>query len=248
MSATYSKKDVTKTPNHLAIIMDGNGRWAKKNNLSRTKGHEKGAESAKLALEFCLKNKIPYLTLYTFSLENWYRPTSEVDYLFKLLTKSLDDNIKEFDKKDIRFNVIGELDNLSVSLKKKIDKIAEHTKKNTTLTLILALSYSSKMEIVNAVNKCIEDTKDGKLKTKIDENIFSNYLYTYDVPDVDLLIRTGYETRISNFLLWQIAYAELFFLDIYWPEIKESHFQEVLIEYANRERRFGKISEQIENN
>ena len=238
------KKVMQGNPQHIAVVMDGNGRWAKKNKLQRLKGHEHGAEAVKEVISGCLENQIPYVTLYTFSTENWNRPKQEISGLMKLLSKALTKELPTLIDKKIRLQIIGNPARLPENLATKIKETCEQTKNFDKLTLTLALSYSSKEELLRAVNTAISYAKEQDLE-KIDELTFCQFLYTHNLPDVDLMIRTGGEYRVSNFMLWQIAYAELFFLDIAWPDFKKEHLSQVLDTFKLRERRFGKISEQI---
>lgn len=238
--------DFNKMPSHIAIIMDGNGRWAKERGKARTYGHEHGEKAVRTIVEYCAQLKIPYLTLYTFSTENWNRPKREVDLLMKLLMNSLVKEIDRFMKNNIRLNAIGNLDSLPTKTKGKLEEVMNQTKGNTGLTLTLALSYGSREELVQAVKKISIKVKNNIISPeKIDETIINTHLYTPDLPDVDLLIRTSGEQRISNFLLWQIAYAELYFINDYWPDFSKKHLVDAIVNYQNRERRFGKTSEQL---
>ncbi|WP_395063006.1 isoprenyl transferase [Flavobacterium sp.] len=233
-------------PKHLAIIMDGNGRWAKQKGLLRTLGHESGSKSVKSTVENCAKLGIENLTLYAFSTENWNRPKLEVDTLMKLLVRSLKNELKTLQKNDIRLNSIGNLTKLPNSILKELNEVIEKTKNNTRMTLTLALSYGSREELLNVVKIISDKVKNNIISIDtIDESIINQHLYTHNLPDVDLLIRTSGEHRISNFLLWQIAYAELFFTDVLWPDFTDEHLYEAIISYQKRERRFGKTSEQI---
>jgi len=233
-------------PKHLAIIMDGNGRWAKQKGLMRAFGHENGTKSVRIAVETCAKLGIENLTLYAFSTENWNRPKLEVDTLMKLLIKSLKNEFRTLTENNIRLNSIGNLDMLPKSAKKQLDEVIFNTKNNTRMTLTLALSYGSREEIIHAVRNICNKVKNNIISIDgIDESIINQHLYTQNLPDVDLLIRTSGEHRISNFLLWQIAYAELYFTDVLWPDFKEEDLYEAIISYQKRERRFGKTSEQI---
>lgn len=233
-------------PKHLAIIMDGNGRWAKKQGLLRTIGHESGTKSVKITIENCAKLGIENLTLYAFSTENWNRPKLEVETLMKLLIRSLQKELVTLQKNNIKLNAIGNIDLMPKSAQKELQEVIEKTKNNTRMTLTLALSYGSREEIVSAVKKISDKVKNNIISIdSIDDSIINEHLYTQNLPDVDLLIRTSGEHRISNFLLWQIAYAELFFSEVMWPDFREEHLYEALISYQKRERRFGKTSEQI---
>ena len=233
-------------PKHLAIIMDGNGRWAKQKGLLRTLGHESGTKSVKVTVETCANLGIENLTLYAFSTENWNRPKLEVDTLMKLLVGSLRKELKTLQDNNIRLNSIGNLSKMPKSILKELNEVIEKTKNNTRMTLTLALSYGSREELLNVVKNISNKVKNNIISIDaIDESIINEHLYTHNLPDVDLLIRTSGEHRISNFLLWQIAYAELFFTDVLWPDFTEEHLYEAIISYQKRERRFGKTSEQI---
>jgi undecaprenyl diphosphate synthase len=233
-------------PKHLAIIMDGNGRWAKQKGLLRVLGHEKGTKSVRTTVETCAKLGIENLTLYAFSTENWNRPKLEVDTLMKLLVNSLKKELTTLEKNNIRLNCIGNIDLLPAKAKEALLTVIEKTKNNTRMTLTLALSYGSREELLNAVKIISEKVKNNIICIDtLDESIINEHLYTHNLPDVDLMIRTSGEHRISNFLLWQIAYAELYFTDVLWPDFKEEDLYEAIISYQKRERRFGKTSEQI---
>ena len=240
--------DKTNIPKHIAIIMDGNGRWAKSKGQERTFGHRNAISAVRNAIAACTKADVEYLTLYTFSTENWKRPEDEVTTLMTLLSESIVKESDELMSKEIRMHVIGEIDKLPELVQEQLMNIVEITKNNSKTNLVLALSYGSQREILNAVKKIAQDVKQGKINLEdIDEKVFENHLYTKDFPPVDLLIRTSGEVRISNFLLWQIAYAELQFLDIYWPDFTEEDLFQCILNYQNKERRFGKTSEQVIN-
>ncbi|MFV8321445.1 isoprenyl transferase [uncultured Flavobacterium sp.] len=233
-------------PKHLAIIMDGNGRWAKQQGLLRALGHESGTKSVKVIIESSAKLGIEFLTLYAFSTENWNRPKLEVETLMKVLINSLKKELVTLQKNNIKLNAIGNLEKLPKSAQKELLDVIDKTKDNTQMTLTLALSYGSREELVNAVRNICNKVKNNIISIDtIDDSIINEHLYTQNLPDVDLLIRTSGEHRISNFLLWQIAYAELYFTDILWPDFKEQDLYEAIISYQKRERRFGKTSEQI---
>ena len=233
-------------PKHLAIIMDGNGRWAKQQGLLRALGHESGTKSVKVIIEASAKLGIEFLTLYAFSTENWNRPKLEVDTLMKVLINSLKKELLTLQKNNIKLNAIGNLERLPKSAQKELLDVINKTKNNTQMTLTLALSYGSREELVAAVRNICSKVKNNIISIDaIDDSIINEHLYTQNLPDVDLLIRTSGEHRISNFLLWQIAYAELYFTDILWPDFKEQDLYEAIISYQKRERRFGKTSEQI---
>ena len=235
-------------PNHVAIIMDGNGRWAKTKGKPRVFGHKNGVTSVKQAIEGCAEIGINYLTLYAFSTENWNRPKLEVKTLMALLVSSLKKELKTLQKNNIKLNTIGNIDNLPKKAQIELNEVIEKTKNNTALTLTLALSYGSREEIVKVIKNISKKVVNNELQIEeIDEKIINNHLYTFSLPDVDFLIRTSGEKRISNFLLWQIAYAELYFTNTLWPDFRKKDLFEALLNYQNRERRFGKTSEQIEN-
>jgi undecaprenyl diphosphate synthase len=233
-------------PSHLAIIMDGNGRWAKQQGLLRVIGHENGTKSVRETVEACAEIGIKHLTLYAFSTENWNRPKLEVETLMKLLVSSLKKEIKTLQNNNIKLNAIGCLEDLPKKAQKELLEVIEKTKENTRMTLTLALSYGSRDELLNMVKEISSKVKNNIISIdSIDESIINKHLYTQNLPDVDLLIRTSGEHRISNFLLWQIAYAELYFTDILWPDFNKEELYKALINYQNRERRFGKTSEQL---
>jgi undecaprenyl diphosphate synthase len=244
--STVNLIDKNNLPKHLAIIMDGNGRWAKKHGLFRTLGHESGTKSVKKIIEACSNLGIENLTLYAFSTENWNRPKIEVEALMKVLVNSLIKELPTLEKNNIKLNAIGNLEKLPVKAQKELKDVINKTAGNTKLILTLALSYGSREELVNAVKNISDKVKNNIISVdKIDDSVINEHLYTHNLPDVDLLIRTSGEHRISNFLLWQIAYAELYFTDILWPDFKESDLYEAILSYQKRERRFGKTSEQI---
>ena len=248
MQEILEKIDKNNLPKHIAIIMDGNGRWAKSRGEERTFGHKNAISAVRNAISACDKVGVEYLTLYTFSTENWNRPNDEVETLMSLLSETLLKEAAELFSKGVRLHVIGEVENLPTLVREQLLNVVELTKENSKGNLVLALSYGSQREILNAVKEIAQEVKEGKISTEdIDETLFENHLYTKDLPPVDLLIRTSGEVRISNFLLWQIAYAELQFLDIFWPDFQEDHLYQCIINYQNKERRFGKTSEQITN-
>ncbi len=233
-------------PKHLAIIMDGNGRWAKQKGMLRAFGHENGTKAVRVTVETCAKLGIENLTLYAFSTENWNRPKLEVDTLMNLLVKSLKKELSTLIKNDIKLNCIGNLNKLPKTAQAELLEVINKTKNNKRMILTLALSYGSREELILAIKSISDKVKNNIISTEaIDESIINQHLYTHNLPDVDLLIRTSGEHRISNFLLWQIAYAELYFTDILWPDFREQHIYEAIISYQKRERRFGKTSEQI---
>jgi undecaprenyl diphosphate synthase len=235
-----------KLPQHLAIIMDGNGRWAKKRGMMRVFGHENGTKAVRETVEGCAKLGIKNLTLYAFSTENWNRPRLEVDTLMKLLVSSLKNELAKLLENNIRLNIIGKMEMLPQNAQQQLLDVIEKTKDNNRMTLTVALSYGSREEIVDAVKAIGEKVNKGLIAVSdINENVIGQHLYTHDLPEVDLLIRTSGEQRISNFLLWQSAYAEFYFTDVLWPDFREKDLHEAIISYQNRERRFGKTSEQI---
>ena len=226
--------------------MDGNGRWAKQNGKSRIFGHKHGVSSVRKTVETCAELGVEYLTLYAFSTENWKRPKLEVQTLMKLLISSLKKEIKTLRENNIKLNAIGNLKDLPVSVHKELVDVMERTKNNDRVTLTLALSYSSKDEIINTIKQISIKVKNNIISPEnIDESVINEHLYTRNLPNVDLLIRTGGEQRISNFLLWQIAYTELYFTNVFWPDFTKEHLYESIINYQRRERRFGKTSEQL---
>jgi len=233
-------------PQHISIIMDGNGRWAKQKGFLRAFGHEEGTKAVRDVVEGSAELGVKNLTLYAFSPENWNRPKLEVDTLMRLLVSSLKKEIKTLVKNDIKLIAIGNLSSLPKKAQKELNEVIEKTKTNSRMTLTLALSYGSREEIINAVKEISQKVKNEELSTEaIDESIINQHLYTQNLPDVDLLIRTSGEQRISNFLLWQIAYAELYFSNILWPDFRREDLYEAIYNYQTRERRFGKTSEQI---
>lgn len=249
MTEQQHRINLQKVPNHIAVIMDGNGRWAKGKGMKRVFGHRNALtairETADAASEIGVKN----LTLYAFSTENWNRPKLEVDALMTLLVNTLKKELPDFQRKNVKVNAIGNINSLPSNAQKILTKVITETKNNTKITLTFALSYGSREEIVNTIKNISKKVVNNELDIeKIDEKIINNHLYTFNLPDVDLMIRTSGEQRISNFLLWQIAYAELYFTETLWPDFRKEHLFEAVIDYQNRERRFGKTSEQIETN
>ncbi len=243
---TIEDIDKTKLPKHLAIIMDGNGRWAKQRGKLRVFGHENGVKTVRATVENCVKLGVEYLTLYTFSTENWNRPKLEIDTLMRLLVSSLKKELKTFNKNNVRLNTIGDINALPKKASDELKEVMRKTGENTGMTLTLALSYGSREELKNAIKEISIKVKNNIISPEnIDETIINSHLYTQNLPDVDLLVRTSGEHRISNFLLWQIAYAELYFIDVFWPDFKEHHLVGAIKDYQNRERRFGKTSEQL---
>lgn len=228
-------------PRHVAIIMDGNGRWAKRRGLPRVMGHREGVKTVERIVEACIGFGVRYLTLYAFSTENWNRSEREISALFALLDRFLDTKLELLQKNNVRFCVIGERHRIAPRLRKKIEHLEERTRKNNRLVLNVALSYGAREEIISAVRALSEEVKKGSLKpSEIDEKLFSRHLYTRDCPDPDILIRTSGEMRISNFLLWQISYAELYVTPTLWPDFNERDLEKAIEEYQKRERRFGR--------
>ena len=229
---------INKTPKHIAIIMDGNGRWAKEKGLSRLEGHKQGVNVVREIITYCSKINIKYLTLFTFSEENWNRPKKEVIGLMNLLVSSLKKETESLKKNNIKFSVIGDLKKIDIYTRSKINQTIEITESNDGLNLNLAISYGSRQEIIQAINQIIEENK-----SQISMDEFSDFLYTKKLPDPDLLIRTGKEKRISNFLLWQIPYTEIFFSNSFWPDFNEDELNNILKEYTTIERRYGVIND-----
>ncbi|MCP4483152.1 MAG: isoprenyl transferase [Flavobacteriaceae bacterium] len=241
-----SEINIDQLPNHIAIIMDGNGRWAKSKGLLRNIGHQNGAKTVKEVVETCAKINVKYLTLYAFSTENWNRPKLEVELLMKLLISSLKKEVKTLQKNNIKLSTIGNLNSLPTKVANELKDVIEKTKDNNRLTLTLALSYGSREELIKTIKEISLKVKNNLISPEnIDKSVINNHLYDHYLPDVDLLIRTSGEQRISNFLLWEIAYAELFFSDILWPDFNKENLFEAILNYQNRERRFGKTSDQL---
>ena len=233
---------LNKLPTHVAIIMDGNGRWAKRKKLNRAEGHAVGIEAAREIITTTCELKIPYLTLYAFSKENWARPKDEVRTLLVLLSIYLEEELPLMMDKGIRFNMVGEIEDFPKKLQMQIMDVVKRTAKNKNLHLNIALSYSGRREIIHVVKAIVEDVKKGAIK-RIDERTFKKYLYAGNTPDPDFLIRTSGEMRLSNFLLWQVAYTEIYVTDILWPDFRKKAYLEALREFTRRERRFGKVRE-----
>ena len=241
-----SEINIDQLPNHIAIIMDGNGRWAKSKGLLRNIGHQNGAKTVKEVVETCAKINVKYLTLYAFSTENWNRPKLEVELLMKLLISSLKKEVKTLQKNNIKLSTIGNLNSLPTKVANELKDVIEKTKDNNRLTLTLALSYGSREELIKTIKEISLKVKNNLISPEnIDKSVINNHLYDHYLPEVDLLIRTSGEQRISNFLLWEIAYAELFFTDILWPDFNNENLFEAILNYQNRERRFGKTSDQL---
>lgn len=246
MSSLIGQIDKSRLPRHVAVIMDGNGRWAKQRNLERSQGHVEGVNTVRKITEIASEVGIGYLTLYTFSTENWNRPKEEVDALMNLIVVAIERETPDLIKNNVRLTMIGDIKRMPEFARTRLQKCMDDTSHCTGLVLCLALSYSSKWEILEAVKRIAEDVKVGRLhEDDINDALFSSYLTTSHIPDPDLLIRTAGDLRISNFLLWQIAYSELYFTDIYWPDFTKDDFCRAIIDYQGRERRFGKTSEQV---
>lgn len=245
--ASYKENiDFNNLPKHIAVIMDGNGRWAKRKGAMRIFGHRNAVEAVRDITEGCGELGIKYLTLYAFSTENWGRPKAEIDGLMELLVNTLKQEIKRLNENQVRLVTIGDTSHLPGDCQKNLDWAINETRNNTGLTLILALSYSGRWEIIQAVKRLAKEVEDGRLKIdEINENVFTNYLQTSGIPDPELLIRTSGEMRLSNFLLWQIAYTELYITPTLWPDFRKDHLYEAIWSYQQRERRFGKTSEQL---
>ena len=238
--------NLQRVPKHVAIIMDGNGRWAEGKGMSRVFGHRNALTAVRESIESAAQIGVKAITLYAFSTENWNRPKLEVDALMSLLVNSLKKELITFQKNGVIVNAIGNIENLPSKAKKALNEVIIQTKDNSKIIMTLALSYGSREEIVNAIKNISKKVVNKELSVKeIDENIINNHLYTFNLPEVDLMIRTSGEQRLSNFLLWQMAYAELYFTDVLWPDFRKEHFYDAIIDYQNRERRFGKTSEQI---
>ena len=238
--------DQNRVPKHVAIIMDGNGRWAKRQGMNRVFGHRNALTAVRESIQAATKIKVQAITLYAFSTENWNRPKMEIDALMNLLINSLKKELPEFMENGVKVNSIGAIENLPKNAQNALAEVIDVTKQNSNITLTLALSYGSRQEIVNAIKNISKKVVNKELSLEeIDEKTINNHLYTFNLPEVDLMIRTSGEQRISNFLMWQMAYAELYFTDVLWPDFREEHFYDAIINYQNRERRFGKTSEQL---
>ena len=238
--------DIERLPKHIAIIMDGNGRWAKRRNQPRVFGHRQGAKSVRKVVEGAVRLGVNNLTLYAFSTENWNRPKHEIKTLMKLLVSALKNELELMMKNNIRLNAIGHTDMMPNNVQQELQEVLDETKENTGLVLTLALSYGARQEILRAVQEISYKVKNNIISVEnVDDNIINKHLYTQNLPDVDLLIRTSGEVRISNFLLWQIAYAELYFTEEFWPDFNETSLHKAIADYQKRERRFGKTSEQV---
>jgi len=246
MESFRNRLDKKKIPEHIAIIMDGNGRWAEKHGKARVFGHESGVESVRSVVEGAGEIGVKFLTLYAFSTENWDRPKNEVDALMELLVQAIELETESLMKNNVRLSTIGDINSMPLKVREKLEGCIRFLDANTGLNLVLALSYSSKWEIVNAIKSLVQDSLEEKIKPEtINKELFENYLNTKGIPDPELLIRTSGEYRISNFLLWQIAYSELYFTEKLWPDFRKDDLFEAIVDYQNRERRFGKTSEQL---
>lgn len=240
--------DKKRIPQHIAVIMDGNGRWAKQRDLDRTFGHKEGVSAVRRAIEAASRAEVPYLTLYTFSTENWNRPEEEVKALMSLMIQAVAKETPDLVKNNVRVKVIGDVERLPEDTKKALNYCLDTTAPCTGVTVVLALSYSSKWELTEAIKNIAKDVQSNKIDLNdINENLVDSYLGTKDIPNPDILVRTGGELRISNFLLWQIAYSELYFTDELWPDFNEESLYKAIVDFQNRERRFGKTSEQVAN-
>ncbi len=246
MSGIKNQINLNTLPSHIAVIMDGNGRWAKMKGKLRTFGHENGVKSVRETVEACAELGVKYLTLYAFSTENWNRPKFEINALMSLLVSTISKEEKTLMENNIRLQTIGNTDSLPSKVRKELQQLIDRTATNTRMTLVLALSYSSRWELTEAVKAIAAQVAEGKLKLEsISEDIINQNLQTVGMPEPELLIRTSGEHRISNFLLWQISYAELYFTDVLWPDFRKEHLYEAILSYQQRERRFGMTSEQV---
>lgn len=241
-----SEKNIKPIPSHIAVIMDGNGRWAKNQGAKRIFGHQNAIKAVRDVTEGCAEMGVKYLTLYAFSTENWNRPKFEVNALMQLLISTIRKETETLTKNDIKLEAIGNIHDLPKKCQKELEEAKELTKNNKTMTLILALSYSGKSEILQAIKKIAQKVKDNELNPEdITTETIDNHLFTAGIPDPELMIRTSGEIRLSNFLLWQLAYAEFYFTDVLWPDFRRAHLEEAISCYQNRERRYGKTSEQL---
>lgn len=243
-----SNIDLSKVPQHIAIIMDGNGRWAKKQGEQRLFGHGFGVESVREVLKAAKELGVKYLTMYAFSTENWNRPKEEVDGLMDLLVRTITNEVQELNDSGVRLRAIGNIEGMPECIQKELNAAMETTKNNDTIHLVLALNYSAKWEIIEATKNIAKAVKNGEISEEdITNELYADYLSTKGIPDPELLIRTSGEHRISNFLLWQIAYTEFYFTEVLWPDFKKEHLLEAVYNFQNRERRFGMVSEQLKN-
>lgn len=249
MTGLLEKIDKKMLPRHIAIIMDGNGRWAKEKGEDRLFGHFHGVESVRNIVEGCAELGIEYLTLYAFSTENWDRPEYEVVGLMELLVNTIRKEVESLDKNNIRLHVIGDMNMLPEYARQELNEALDITRRNTGLNLVMALSYSGRWELLNAVKNIAHEVKEGKLRVEeIDPDVLQRFLCTSDFPDPELMIRTSGEFRISNFLLYQLAYAELYFTNVRWPDFRKDNLYEAILDFQSRERRFGKTSDQLKEN
>ena len=247
MNNIIASIDKSKIPAHIAIIMDGNGRWAKQQSQERVFGHQHGVEAVRRAIEAAAEAGVKYLTLYTFSTENWNRPKAEVDALMSLLVSAVHNELESLKKNQVRLKAIGDLTDLPKACYEELQRALDETADDKGLTVVLALSYSGRSELTHAARKIATEVSEGKVKAEdITAEVLSKYLYDNTIPDPDILIRTGGECRISNFLLWQLAYSEFFFLPIMWPEFQKEDLWKVIVDFQSRERRFGKTGEQVQ--
>jgi undecaprenyl diphosphate synthase len=247
MNDIIASIDKSKIPAHIAIIMDGNGRWAKQQSQERVFGHQHGVEAVRRAIEAAAEAGVKYLTLYTFSTENWNRPKAEVDALMSLLVSAVHNELESLKKNQVRLKAIGDLTDLPKACYEELQRALDETADDKGLTVVLALSYSGRSELTHAARKIATEVSEGKVKAEdITAEVLSKYLYDNTIPDPDILIRTGGECRISNFLLWQLAYSEFFFLPIMWPEFQKEDLWKVIVDFQSRERRFGKTGEQVQ--
>jgi len=246
MNSAKDKIDISRLPRHVAVIMDGNGRWAKEHGKPRIFGHRNGVKAVREITEAAAEIGVPYLTLYAFSTENWNRPALEVNALMDILVTTIREELETMNKNNIRLGMIGDANRLPAQTRKALLEGIENTRNNTRMTLTLALNYSSRWELTQAMRKVAQLAAEGKVRPEdISEEMVSSWLTTANMPDPELLIRTSGEHRISNFLLWQIAYAELYFSNVYWPDFEREDFYQAIVDFQHRERRFGKISEQL---
>jgi undecaprenyl diphosphate synthase len=247
MDDIFDKIDKSRVPEHIAIIMDGNGRWAKRHNQERFFGHQQGVEAVRRVIKAAAKVGVKYLTLYTFSTENWNRPKEEVDALMSLLVLAVHNELESLKENQVRMKVVGDLDCLPTECYNEFQRLMKETADDTGLTVVLAVSYSGRNELTHAVRKVAAEVKNGELNPEdITPETISKHLYDSTIPDPDILIRTGGEFRVSNFLLWQIAYSEFFFLPFMWPDFQKEDLWQVILDFQSRERRFGKTGEQVQ--
>ncbi|MGZ3866075.1 MAG: isoprenyl transferase [Bacteroidia bacterium] len=249
MKSLKDQIDLSRLPKHIAVIMDGNGRWAKGRGASRIFGHQNGVKSVKDTIEAATELGVEYMTMYAFSTENWNRPADEVNALMELLIKTIYEETPTLNKNNIRLRAIGDIKSLPAKCQEQLAAAMKETEKNTRLNLVLALSYSAKWEIIEAIKQIASEVKDGKISVDaINDSVFDAHLSTAGMPHPELMIRTSGECRISNFLLWQLAYAEFYFTETLWPDFRREDFYKAILSYQNRERRFGKTGEQVQKN